>query len=1577
MEISLTKFQGWSLQDEIKSFKESIQSKLDTYTTKHRGKIVELQRKEKKLIIPKKCSPMKFQIIEEERRIVQDRIHECEAQEKEFLTFCEALKSALDNYNRSAHFSRRTCKEYLSEQRKRFGIECNRFLNALPIYARKSDIIDIIANNQVTILIGETGSGKSTQITQYLYDHTDLSKKGALVCTQPRKVAAVTLADHVSREMGVKVGTTVGYRVGMHGKFNTNTKVYYTTDHALLNECIEDRLFSKYSCVIIDEAHERSLQTDILLAFLKQCLPQRKDLRVVITSATIDASLFTKYFGDYPVVSVSGRMYPVEVYWRPGMDPDKSTPLQRDHLKDAVDQALKIHKEEQPGDLLVFLTSQKDIETASDLLLNSGEAIEDCEILPLHGKLQPEDQRKVFHDYEGKRKIVLATNVAETSVTIPGVKYIVDTGLAKVMMFDPHRNMNTLEVQLISKSSAEQRKGRAGRTAPGKCYRLYSEDDFQSMPNKTAPEILRVHLTHAALKLYQFGIGNILDFDFVEHPNSQALRVAVETLVFLGAVRDNKLTDLGQRISALPLDPQLSKVLLDAIGEGVGLEAAIMAAMSSISGNIFFRGGTDEEKEKSDKKKVTFCHSLGDSMTHLNVFCQWVALQREKRNKWCVENFINAKSMRIVEETLKELRDILKTQFSIILSVKPPNLQNAEKTLPLLLFNTFIRNLSVFLGHERAGYISERAPDENLLIFPGGSLRQLSIAPKYLIYEKTLKTSQHFLLQVLPIQEEWVQQALQDGRLQADPAIKYRKYFLQSVTFSNLNETVYKKAILYKLSTIRSCLADVCEGTPCPDDLSQLQRGIFIVFVQKCFVDSVHILIDGMLQGVRDEMKCQTYETGVTKPDDDVRVVLGAGGAIKCVLMPQDYRVVEVKGPTAGSDTWKESALTTLRTFGSIEKHHTKVFKDGLCHMFVHFEDPASASQAVRLFIHPEEELSIKPVLLGRDQGVCSKYTLLVEWDRRKRKPYGFVSFSCEEDYLITLGSLSILYVNGSPVKMRPSKDGQPQLFIPNLPIHISEESVKQAILNNVIGIGDIKVSRGFEKSFSTTKEELDIKRRQLDLLISDYAQSKKYKLDLKMPKPQFVTYMAYVSFDNPEEGSSVLRHLGSESIGVEILRVKPLLSVSLRYIPSIFQVIREKVDRTVHNLRSIYQGQLTLIIKEDSYKNHIVELKSNDEETFVNARNILMDVLKPDVIECSNRVLRQYIQGRTTKSELSAIATETGTFITVDYRSNSINMYGDESNCTRAKIALNGKLERYSEGADVRILQLKGPNKPPGLMKKFVHTFGVDLLNLLQMKGMREASLNPKRQEVTLLCTKEAFTNLGRQIDYWCEELSTNPPHRRDENPDCCVCFTPVEDAMEIYMLVYCGHVYCMECIKLQISPNTATFPLTCATEDCEKELVWQDFLNLEQKANIKKEHIMASSLRSYLERNPNKVRNCPTPNCKMVYVIDLEEGRRFFCSHCGVSTCTKCHVQYHDGQTCAMYQANKDSDKGLEEWLRANPANRKKCPNCSTPIEKAAGCQHLSCRCGAHICWNCLKYFPTSQECYAHLSNSHGNFV
>ena len=464
----------------------------------------------------------------------------------------------------------------------------------LPVSQARDELLDVIRNHQVVIVAGETGSGKTTQLPKMCLE-LGRGIRGTIGHTQPRRIAARTVAERIAEELGTEVGQSVGYTVRFTDEVGPTTLVKLMTDGILLAEIQRDRLLTRYDTIIVDEAHERSLNIDFLLGYLKELLPRRPDLKVIVTSATIDPERFSRHFGDAPIVEVSGRTYPVEVRYRP-LDESESDESDDDETSDPKDQiqgiceAVEELAREGDGDVLVFLSGEREIRDTADALrarIQTSRLLRGTEVLPLYARLSAAEQHRVFQQH-ASRRIVLATNVAETSLTVPGIRYVVDPGTARISRYSYRTKVQRLPIEPISQASADQRKGRCGRVADGICIRMYSEQDFDSRPEFTDPEILRTNLASVILQMSALGLGDVQAFPFVDPPDRRSVRDGVDLLHELGALDPaqedprKRLTPLGRRLAQLPVDPRLGRMVLEADRLGCVREVMVVAAALSI-----------------------------------------------------------------------------------------------------------------------------------------------------------------------------------------------------------------------------------------------------------------------------------------------------------------------------------------------------------------------------------------------------------------------------------------------------------------------------------------------------------------------------------------------------------------------------------------------------------------------------------------------------------------------------------------------------------------------------------------------------------------------------------------------------------------------------------------------------------------------------------------------------------------------------------------------------------------------------------------------------------------------------------
>lgn len=535
---------------------------------------------------------------------------------------------------------------------KRTNMTIKQQRETLPVFSFRDQLIEAIKSNQILIVVGETGSGKTTQLTQYLAE-SGFGNNGIIGCTQPRRVAAISVAKRVSEEVGCELGSEVGYAVRFDDRTSRQTVIKYMTDGHLQREIIMDPDLKRYSVIMLDEAHERTIATDVLFGLLKKAVKRRPDLKIIVTSATLDADKFSSYFHEAPIFTIPGRTYPVEVLY--------SKEPESDYLDAALVTVMEIHLSEPAGDILVFLTGQEEIDTACEVLYERmkalGPNVPELIILPVYSALPSEMQSRIFDPAPpGSRKVVLATNIAETSITIDGIYYVVDPGFVKQNAYDPKLGMDSLVVVPISRASAQQRAGRAGRTGPGKCFRLYTQQAFETeMLPTTIPEIQRQNLAHTILMLKASGINDLLHFGFMDPPPMNTMLTALEELYALSALDDEGLlTRLGRKMADFPVDPSLAKALVFSVDLGCSDEMLTIVSMLNIQ-TVFYR--PKEKQSQADQKKAKFHDPHGDHLTLLNVYNSWKLSGFS--NAWCFENFIQARGVRRAKDVRDQLTKMM------------------------------------------------------------------------------------------------------------------------------------------------------------------------------------------------------------------------------------------------------------------------------------------------------------------------------------------------------------------------------------------------------------------------------------------------------------------------------------------------------------------------------------------------------------------------------------------------------------------------------------------------------------------------------------------------------------------------------------------------------------------------------------------------------------------------------------------------------------------------------------------------------------------------------------------------------
>ncbi|RYP81812.1 hypothetical protein DL769_001852 [Monosporascus sp. CRB-8-3] len=610
----------------------------------------------------------------------------------------------------------------------------------LPAFAVREDLLRVIRDNQVVIVVGETGSGKTTQLTQFLHED-GYTKLGMIGCTQPRRVAAMSVAKRVAEEMEVKLGSTVGYAIRFEDCTSKDTVIKYMTDGVLLRESLNEPDLDRYSCVIMDEAHERALNTDVLMGLFNKILQRRRDLKLIVTSATMNSKRFSEFFGGAPEFFIPGRTFPVDIMFH-------RSPVE-DYVDQAVQQVLAIHVSMGPGDILVFMTGQEDIECTCELVRERLNALNDppeLSILPIYSQMPADLQAKIFdRAAPGVRKCIVATNIAETSLTVDNIMYVVDAGYSKLKVYNPRMGMDTLQITPISQANAGQRAGRAGRTGPGKAFRLYTEKAYkEELYISTIPEIQRTNLSNTVLLLKSLGVRDLLDFDFMDPPPQDTITTSLFDLWALGAL-DNlgELTDLGAKMNAFPMEPSLAKLLIMSEEYGCSEEMVTIVSMLSVP-NVFYR--PKERQEESDAAREKFFVPESDHLTYLHVYSQWKS--NGYSDGWCTRHFLHPKSLRRAKEIRDQLLDIMKMQKMQMVSCGTD-----WDVIRKCICSGYYHQAAKVKGVGE--YVNLRT-SVTVQLHPTSALYGLGFLPDYVIYHELILTSKEYMSTVTAVDPRWL-----------------------------------------------------------------------------------------------------------------------------------------------------------------------------------------------------------------------------------------------------------------------------------------------------------------------------------------------------------------------------------------------------------------------------------------------------------------------------------------------------------------------------------------------------------------------------------------------------------------------------------------------------------------------------------------------------------------------------------------------------------------------------------------------------------------------------------------------------
>ncbi|XP_047306916.1 ATP-dependent RNA helicase DEAH11, chloroplastic-like [Impatiens glandulifera] len=1478
--------------------------------------------------------------------------------------------------------------------------ECRRLEDGLPIYAFRQEILEHVHSQQVMVLIGETGSGKSTQLVQYLAD-SDFSAMESIVCTQPRKLAAVSLAQRVQEESSgcYKDNSIISYPT--YSSFHElKSKVIYMTDHCLLQHYMRDKSLSGISCIIIDEAHERSLNTDLLLAMVKSLLCRRLDMRLIIMSATADADKLAEYFFGCETFHVVGRNFPVDIEYVPSVSGAAcGTGTSTLNVSEVLKVVAEIHKTEPDGAILAFLTSQMEAEWACETFQAPHTVT-----LPLHGKLTHDDQRRIFLDYPGRRKVIFSTNLAETSLTIPGVKYVVDSGKMKLSRFEAATSMNVLKVCGISQSSAEQRAGRAGRTAPGKCYRLYSQEDFEMMPAHQEPEIRRVHLGVAVLRIVSMGVKDVLSFDFIDAPDAVAIDKAIQNLIQLEAVSKEddvlELTDDGKKMVRLGIEPRLCKLILQCFDNRLGKEGVVLAAVTANASTIFCRVGNEEDKHKSDCYKVQFCHRDGDLFTMLSVYKEWEAVPREKRSRWCWENSINAKSMRRCEDMVLELEHCLGSELSFITPSywcwNPLVPSEHDKNLKKAILSSLAENVAMHSGYDQLGY-EVALTGKYVQLHPSCSLLVFSQRPSWIIFVEILSISTQYLVCATAVDFEDFSTLSHPLLLEASK-MQHRK--LQQTVLNGYGTTILKRFCgkfnsyqLHIVSSVRKACMDERIGIDVNVD-----QNVVHVYAPSEHMENVCRQVKSALDYERKWMQNECAEKFLFREGRRVTpsfALFGSGAEIKHLELENKTLTVDVFSSDADAGNGKKF-LMLLEDYSS----------SGICAIQRHISTGQDSENMTRwgriTFLTPDaaqQAVELSPVTLNGAifeivpsmSGSAAEHSIhsfsavnvRLQWPRRRSK--GCAILRCEEQELLQmLGVLSTSLIDGRIIYCELCTKSSNGIVIRGLDPRLSEADVLEELRNLTnIRILDFFLFRGQ----AAENPPYDACEDALHKVISNLMPKRSpqgadnVRVQISPPEPKDAFMRAFVTFDGSlhlEAATALERIEGTVLPGCQPwqkIKCQQLFHSSVSCSALVYCSIRNQLNSLIASYR-LKKGVNCCLLERNDNGSYRVKISANGTKTVAELRRPLELLMRGRRVQHASITppVVQLLYSREGTSRMKGIKEETGTHILFDKHNQCIRIFGSTDQVDNAEQKLVQSLLNLYSRKELDIHLRGNELLPPDLMKEVVKEFGPDLEGLKEKVPGAEFTLNTRLHVISVHGTKEQKEKAESLI----HEIAQTSESSLVTDDACPICLCKVEDA---YRLENCGHVFCRTCLVEQCESairNRDSFPIRCTNAVCESELLLTDLRSL--LLSEKLDELFRASVAAHVAASGGKLRFCPSPDCPSVYRVAGENdewGEHFLCGACYGETCRRCHLEYHALISCETYKEFKeDPDSSLREWSKGKE-HVKICPVCSYTIEKIDGCNHIECKCGGHICWVCLEVFRSSDDCYSHLRSIHSAII
>lgn len=1338
------------------------------------------------------------------------------------------------------------------------------------ISAYRNNIIQALNKYQVLIIKGESGYGKSTRIPVYVSEVCQ-EYGGKIASCQPFYVSVLSLSNYVSNYCKEQPDLEVGYNIGKQNTVNDKTSIVFTTCKNLLKESFVSPYLSKYSCIIIDECLDQSVEADILLLKIKEIIKQRPSFKLLLINPVYDIQKCKNNFDSVEVISLPSVTFPVKVVYN----------LLKNHeyVEKSSELAIFLCDKKPEGNICIFLPTVSEMEQCCEMIKN---VLKDrVEYHILHNMTKQEQIFKLYLFSKYRRKIIFSTNCAESSIWLPNVFYVIDSGKLKEREYSLEKEF------YISKENAVRRKKLAGWSFKNCCYRLYTEGIFEEMKTEPTPDILKMEESQLILTLYHYHISDPITAKFLYSSNKEYTKIGVNKLINFRAMKSDVLTALGKTMTNyMPMQTHHAKLIALGVQMGIGYEAVIIKIISSLKSPIFKTTG-----ESKDIGKLRYFNEYGDYFAILNVYSDWK--EQVNKDKWCEENGINHTALLNLDKKVNVTCQILK--------IKPQPLFSKCGKLHELICECFIHNICIYTGHFSLGYRSHESGKILCIHYSSVLVHKREIIEKYIVYGDIIDHhGKNFMINITPVSETVLETLICKDNIKICD-LKLTKTLVSSEIF--LIGTILTEFLLAKkgeqLEIIENRIKNNLGCDIIKIDVSVENYSISI-YTYPEYIKEASYIVSNYLEQFSNKLQTKEEIMTIQHRNINFNLLLIKGLVIK------EFDIQKVEKNSEYEDISEEQTLNFMYN-----------------------------------------------------------YSINLSWKRRYCRGDGFVTLHSSEDFIIAKKHLSLktIEIHGAKAEISVSRKNKNQFYVQGLNSETTNDILKTSIENTLPS--EIKVKEAsivLNSEFNTSIEELELIKINLFLQFVRYINDD-LKVEVTTPNSSDTKMKAYLNFNRHEDIPRVLDAIKNENIKFQDLTLKA------------FPVYRMTLICPIDQYNSV-----KVIINEkllNKISNNTIKLKENYSK-----ESVLLIVLSEDYIEAKEveTIITTELKGRllegltSSQSKLFSHSGEqwlkqnsklTETFVIQNFKEKTIRICGTIENYEKFKC----KIAEYLKNAENEVISVININQGilnRSVIRALIQKYGINCDGFLKEFKLTAIELDIQYGQLTLY-------GMPKYIEEAVEELksiSQDYSFTKSENDSCPVCYgIPVSGLS--YRLMYCGHLYCLDCIKLLLSERN--IPLKCCKENCEKELVMDDIQHLLQNNKEEINKLLYSSLTAYVKENYKTKRFCPSPDCKMIYSVSslADKNTIWNCSVCNIIICSICGFKVHHGMSCEMAkEIRKDEDYSLKAWIALDPQRRKICPSCTSPIEKYEGCNHVTCwKCQCHMCWLCLQTFPNSKTVYDHL--------